>query len=291
MIRISHRGISYAVLALTYLPATLLGITVFFACGGMPLFCALLIADVAATVVVYLASLLFGNASAYDPYWSVQPPVIVSAFALGLGRLTLWDVLLLLAIWYWGIRLTPNWAYTFGGLTHEDWRYRMLRQRTGKAFWLVSLLGIHMFPTLVVYACILPAVYALFDGGAGNALTVLGVILSLFATTLQMISDIQMQSFRKSGCGGFIRTGLWRYARHPNYLGEILMWWGIALASLSRLPLLMWPLCLGAAVNTAMFLLISIPMADRRQAKKEGYALYFSETRSLIPLPRVRKEK
>ena len=291
MIRISHRGASYAILALTYVAAALFGVTVFFACGQMPLYAALLIADAAATVLVYLVGLLFGNASAYDPYWSVQPPVIVTAFAVGIGRPSIWDVLLLLAIWYWGIRLTANWAYTFGGLTHEDWRYRMLRQRTGKAFWLVSLLGIHMFPTLVVYACTLPAVYALFDGGAGNALTVLGVILSLFATTLQMISDIQMQSFRKSGRGGFIRVGLWRYARHPNYLGEILMWWGIALASLSLLPALMWPLCLGAAVNTAMFLFISIPMADRRQAEKEGYALYFSETRNLIPLPRFRKER
>ncbi|MBO7762721.1 MAG: DUF1295 domain-containing protein [Clostridia bacterium] len=291
MIRISHRGGSYAILALTYVAAALFGVTVFFACGQMPLYSALLIADAAATVLVYLVGLLFGNASAYDPYWSVQPPVILTAFAVGLGRPSIWDVLLLLVIWLWGIRLTANWAYTFGGLTHEDWRYRMLRKRTGKAFWLVSLLGIHMFPTLVVYACILPVVYALFDGGAGNALTVLGVILSLFAITLQTVSDVQMQAFRKSGRGGFIRVGLWRYARHPNYLGEILMWWGIALASLSLLPALMWPLCLGAAVNTAMFLFISIRMADRRQAEKEGYALYFSETRNLIPLPSFRKER
>ena len=74
----------------------------------------------------------------------------------------------------------------------------------------------------------------------------------------------------------------------PNYLGEILMWWGVAITSLSVLPYAMWSLSLGAIVNTVMFLVVSIPMADRRQARKEGYAAYRAETRSLLPIPKRR---
>lgn len=283
MIRLSHRGASFLILAVVYVLAAAVGILVFREFATLPLWGALLLADVASTVLVFLFSLLFGNASVYDPYWSVQPPVILTAFAVSLGRLTACGILILLAVWYWGVRLTANWAYTFRGLTHEDWRYRMLRERTGRAFFLVNFLGIHMFPTLVVYTCVLPAVYALRDGGEGNLLCVLFVLLSLLAATLQLVADIAMQAFRKSGVGGFIRVGPWRYARHPNYLGEILMWWGILLASLALLPLTYLPLALGALLNTVMFLVVSIPMVDRRQARKEGYAAYRAATRSLIP--------
>ena len=287
MITVTNRKISFLLVAFVYAVAILAGVLAYGALGTLPLWAALLIADAVATVAVFLFSLLFGNASVYDPYWSVQPPVILLLLAASFGKPLSWaGVLILVAVFCWAIRLTANWAYTFRGLTHQDWRYTMLHEKTGRAYPLINLLGIHMFPTLVVYACILPAVYALRDGGEGGLLTVLGVLLSLLATTLQLVSDMEMQAFRRRNEGGFIRTGLWHYARHPNYLGEILMWWGIAIASISLLKHEMWVLVLGAIANTVMFLVVSIPMADRRQARKEGYAAYRAETRHLLPIPR-----
>lgn len=284
MITVKDRKVSYLIVAAVYASATVLGIFVFRACTALPLWAALLIADVTATVFVFLFSLLFGNASVYDPYWSVQPPVILLALAAG-RPLSPVVILLLLAIFFWAIRLTANWAYTFHGLTHQDWRYTMLHERTGRAYPLINFCGIHMFPTLVVYAAVLPAAYAVTEGGEGNLLSYIGVLLSLLAATLQLVADLEMQSFRKQGSGGFIRNGLWRYSRHPNYLGEILMWWGVALTAISVLPG-RYGLFLGAVVNTVMFLVVSIPMADRRQAKKAGYAEYRAATRSLLPLPK-----
>ena len=92
-----------------------------------------------------------------------------------------------------------------------------------------------------------------------------------------------MHRFRKNRTGTFIRTGLWKYARHPNYLGEILMWWGVALAVISVYPSA-WYLCAGAVANTILFLVVSIPMADNRQSKKEGFAEYKAATRMLLPV-------
>ena len=101
------------------------------------------------------------------------------------------------------------------------------------------------------------------------------------AAIIQLIADLQMQSFRKSGTGGFIRKGLWKHARHPNYAGEILMWWGIGLASVVSLGG-KWQLLCGALINTLMFLFVSIPMADKRQSRKPGFEEYKKETRMLI---------
>lgn len=287
MLTVKSRKWSFLIVLLVYLAAGVIGIGVYLAVSDLPLYLALLIADVAATVFVFLFSLLFGNASVYDPYWSVQPPVILTALAIAKGTLpSLGSVLLLVAVWYWAIRLTANWGYTFHGLTHQDWRYTMLFETTGRLYPFVNLCGIHMFPTLVVYACVLPAAYAICEGREANAVTVLGVALSLLAATLQLVADIEMQSFRSQRTGGFIRVGLWRYARHPNYLGEILMWWGIAIASLSLLPADRFYLVAGALINTLMFLFISIPMADRRQRRKEGYDAYRAATRNLFPIPK-----
>lgn len=286
MLKIQHRGVSFLIIALVYVLATAVGIDFFLLFSSLPFWLALFLADAMATVAVFLFSLLFGNASVYDPYWSVQPIVILLAVMVGRGgHLVGADLLLLVAVFYWGIRLTANWAYTFRGLTHQDWRYTMLSKTTGKAYPFINFCGIHMFPTVVVYCCVLPAVYALREGGAVNLFTVLGFLLSLCAATLQLVADIEMQSFRKEGIGGFIGRGLWKYARHPNYLGEILMWWGVAVMAVSLMPG-RWYFCFGALLNTVMFLVVSIPMADRRQARKEGYAAYRAATRSLLPIPK-----
>ncbi len=91
--------------------------------GLMPEIWALLAADVLATLIVWGFGLIYENVSVYDPYWSVAPPVMFTAWAVFKGYFTLPVILLLVAVWYWGIRLTGNWAFTFKGLGHEDGRY------------------------------------------------------------------------------------------------------------------------------------------------------------------------
>ena len=244
----------------------------------------LLIADIAATVFVFIFSVIFKNASVYDPYWSVQPIVIVLCFALG-SRLTFATVLILISVFYWGIRLTGNWAYTFGGLNCQDWRYTKFENENGKLYPFISFTGIHMMPTLIVYLCTLPAVFVIVNEVQANIGSIIGTVICIGAATLQLAADTEMHKFRKSGRHGLIRTGLWKYARHPNYLGEILMWWGIGIQAVSVMPQDWWLLA-GAAANTIMFFTVSIPLADQRQSQKPGYAEYKASTRSLLPVPK-----
>lgn len=274
----NKRSFGFLVIGAIYATAILLGILLYRLLPGT-FWQRLLLSDVAVTAFVFLFSVLLGNASVYDPYWSVQPIVILSGFALAKG-LTPIGAALLAVVSIWGVRLTGNWAYTFYGLGHQDWRYTMLREQTGAFYPIVNFLGIHLFPTLIVYAVTLPAVVVIEKAAAWNPLCLFGLVLSLFATALQGLSDLQLHRFRKSHAGGFIREGFWKHSRHPNYLGEILMWWGVAFASIAALGGV-WQLTLGAILNTLMFLLISIPMADRRQSRKEGFDAYKAETHAL----------
>lgn len=277
------RGLSFAFTAVVYAVAFAAGLFVWRRVGdGMAL--RVFVADIAATLVLYFVSLFIQNASVYDPYWSVAPVVILP---LMISRLDAWNsgsILLLVCVLYWGVRLTANWAYTFRGYAHQDWRYSMLREKSGALYPLVSLFGIMLFPTLVVYLCMLPALMYIQSGGI-NALTGLGFALCLSAATLQLVADVQLHRFqaRAKTRGELIRSGVWRHARHPNYLGEILMWWGVYAVMLSVRPDL-WLFGVGALVNTMMFLLISIPMAETRLKQyKSGFADYRAQTNSLLP--------
>ena len=275
------RALSFIAVAIIYIICTLVGLGQY---GYLPFSTPinLLIADTVATIVCFIFSLIFKNSSVYDPYWSVAPIVIVIGFAIVNGLNAL-GIVLLVAVCYWGIRLTANWAYTFKGLTHQDWRYTMLCEKTGKFYPIINFIGIHYVPTLVVYGCILPAVMVIENKPEINVLSIIFACVSVAAATMQGVADIQMHKYRKNKTTSFIRNGLWRNSRHPNYLGEILMWWGIGLSAVCAMPN-MWYLIFGAVANTVLFLSVSIPMADGRQARKEGFVQYKAETRMLLPI-------
>lgn len=244
-------------------------------------------ADLAATIIVYLAGTALNNATVYDPYWSVAPIVILVAlvYSLDISGSGVW--LLLFVITLWGGRLTANWIDTFQDLNHQDWRYDLFRERFPRAYPLISLAGIHLFPTLIVFFALIPAIQFL-TVPVLTPLTVMAAAICLAATILQSISDRQMRRFRRerASASEIIQTGVWKYARHPNYLAEIIFWWGIYLFLISANPQL-WYLGFGALLNTLMFLFISIPMAEKRLAReKAGYDEYRERTRMLLPLKR-----
>jgi len=274
---------SILVITVIYVLAAAFGVAVYMALPFL-FWIRLLIADVAATIFVFVFSVIFKNASVYDPYWSVQPIVIIAGYALT-SNITPATLLLIISIVYWGIRLTGNWAYVFGGLNHQDWRYTKFEKETGRLYPFINFTGIHMVPTLIVYLTTLPAVFVIRQELRANIGSFIGMVVCVGAATLQLVADTQMQKYRKSGQHGLIRTGLWKYARHPNYLGEILMWWGIAIQSVSVMPSHWW-LAAGAVANTILFFSVSIPLADKRQSAKPGYAEYKAGTRSLLPIPK-----
>ena len=276
------RKISFLIIFVIYLLASAVGIVSYFFLPVNIIWLKLLIADILATAFTFIFSVILKNASVYDPYWSVQPIVILYVCMLmhGTGAS---GILILVVVSIWGIRLTANWAYTFNGLSHQDWRYSMLKEKTGRFYPIINFFGIHIIPTLVVYACTLPALYVVLFSPAVNFGSVIFFIVSISAVILQGIADIQMHTYRKSRTTVFMRTGLWKFSRHPNYLGEIMMWWGIAFSAICVLPNLWW-LIIGAILNTLLFLFVSIPMADKRQSYKPGFDEYKKSTHMLLPI-------
>jgi steroid 5-alpha reductase family enzyme len=280
------RGASFCIVLAVYVVAALAGFATWhLASPAMPALWALLLADVVATLVTWAFGLLFSNVSVYDPYWSVLPPVMFTAWAVHCGSRSLPAILLLAAVWYWGIRLTANWAVTFKGLAHEDWRYTRYRQMQAPfLFQLTNLFGLNMVPTLVVFLAMLPGFGILESGVGANLLTWLGFAMCVSSATIQLVADTQSRRFRAAHPGEVCELGLWRRGRHPNYFGEVQFWWGIWVmyVSLVGFSVDAWYIA-GPLAMTALFLFISIPMMELRQLeRKPGYAGYRRRTRILI---------
>lgn len=277
------KAVSIVIIAAIYAIAAGIGLFVFaLSLVSMPETYALLAADVVATLIVWGWGLVYENVSVYDPYWSVAPPIIFTAWAAWKGILNLPVAMLLTAVWLWGIRLTWNWAYTFKGLGHEDWRYTKYRMvQKPLLFQLTNLFGLNMMPTLLVFACMLPGLGLFGSSAPTTAVTWLGFAICLVAVTIELAADTTSHRFRDEHPGEICEEGLWRNGRHPNYCGEMSFWWGVWVmyASLEGID---W-LILAPIAMSALFLFISIPMMEKRQlANKPGYAEYRERTRLLI---------
>ncbi len=244
-----------------------------------------LLADVAATIVIWISSLITKNSSMYDPYWSVQPPVILCGLLyIRGGELTAADCLALVAVFVWATRLTANWIAGWGGLKHEDWRYAAYRRNLSPVlFHITNFGGIMMMPTLIVFFNCVPLFYLVTEG-ANTAAGFAGCALCLAAALLQLASDEQMRAFRSvnKDKDAVMSTGLWKYSRHPNYLGEVMMWWGVYIMCAGSAPL--WAVICPVSM-TVLFVFISVPLMDKKLMAKSGFADYKARTSSLLLLP------
>lgn len=244
------------------------------------------IGDLAGTVVIFLFSLVLRNSSMYDPYWSVAPPVILIYLIISAGA-SIFDLrilLLTIAVFYWATRLTLNWLKTWPGLRHEDWRYKKIAQDTGIFYWPVSFLGIHLFPTIFVYLGCLPLIPVVSSSELIGVFDLLGFVVAIIAIELERRADNQLRVFKNHPKAGEVcESGLWKYSRHPNYFGEISFWGGIFIMALGLNPGGNLIYGVGFLAMIILFVFISIPMMEKRQMQKAGYAQYKDRVSMLIP--------
>ena len=299
-------AIAFVLCAKAYLIALCIAILVGYATGERHPILIAFVADVAATLVIYAFARYFKNASFYDAYWSLAPIAIavfflLSAAACGTCYCRQMIVISLVAVW--GLRLTYNWALGWRGLGHEDWRYAAMRAKHGRRFWLVELVGIEMMPTIVVFLGCLSLYPAIAFGenlcGGGvelfivlpytganpwGALDCVAATITAAAILIETIADEQLRRFAKTAQPGQIMDkGLWKYSRHPNYLGEVAFWWGLYLFALAAKPSYWW-MVVGPIIITALFLFVSVPMMDRRNLERRpGYAERMKKVSAIIP--------
>lgn len=245
----------------------------------------MLLFDLTATVVIWAVSLILSNSSLYDAYWSLTPMVmVICGIAEYYANLNLYHWIFIAVCLLWSTRLTANWIITFEDLSWEDWRYRQYRELPPPLWHLANFFGIMLIPTLFVFAGMVPMF--IFMTLRANALSLIGSAAVLLGTALEFFADRQMRCFlRETAEKKTCREGLWKYSRHPNYLGEILIWVGVYLALICT-DVSKWYLGGGVVLMVFLFNVISIPLAEKRHlSRRADYAEYRKNTSKLLLLP------
>jgi len=230
------------------------------------------LADAAATLVVFGFSVRHDNSSLYDPYWSVAPLPVVGWWlaAAPPGAPPLRAALVAALVAAWGVRLTANCLARWRSLADEDFRYVEIRRRSGRLYWPASFLTIHLFPTTWVFLGLLPLWPALSGPARPPGwLDAAAALVTAGAVAVEALADLQLRRFltARRDPAAVLDTGLWAAFRHPNYVGEVLFWWGLWLFGLAAHPGWWWTVA-GPLAITALFAFVSAPWMDRRLAAR-----------------------
>jgi len=262
------------------------GVAVFILLPQLSLIYRLLVADVIMTLVTWILSLILRNASVYDPYWSVIPPAIILGVIIFLNKPAILSIILLFSgLLIWSIRLTYNWATRWTDFNEVDWRYQLMRKKSPKLYFLTNLFGIQLFPTLIVFIQLIAATKFISMSPSMNIFIWIGFILMVGAATIQFFADQQMKEFKEKHRGQkkCIEEGLWKYSRHPNYFGEITLWWGLYImyfGSTMKFDIYLF----APMMMTALFLFVSIPWMEKKiLTTRPEYKDYQQRVSMLIP--------
>ena len=238
--------------------------------------------------IAYIPAYMFQTEKFYDltgsvTYLSVVWFVFLSTYksiSLNFGNLIL---VLLISIWTIRLGLFLFMRIHKAG---EDKRFRSIITSASQFFMTFTLSG------LWVTLCSMCALVAISspEGLVMNALTYIGIILFIIGFGIEIIADNQKTAFRsiEANKDSFITSGLWSKSRHPNYFGEVLLWFAIAVISFSSLEGLQLITLISPVFTYILLVYVSgvrmlEDMNDKKWADDEKYKSYKENTPMLFP--------
>jgi len=192
----------------------------------------------------------------------------------------------------WGLRLAAHIASRKRG-KGEDFRYAAWRRQWGR--WLIprSFLQIFLLQGLLMLLVAWPIILINHSPGAAPTwLAVVGALIWGLGFFFEALGDLQLQRFKRDprSRGRIMTGGLWSWTRHPNYFGEVTLWWGIFLIVLDAGS--GWTAVISPLTITFLLLRVSgIPMLEKKYHGNPGFEAYAARTPAFFPRPPVRSSE
>lgn len=195
------------------------------------------------------------------------------------------ELLLTALVLIWGTRLSYH-IYRRNKGKAEDFRYKQWRDEWGKWFYLRSYAQVYILQGFLLLLVIAPITVVASRAGqpALEWLDAVGLLVWLIGFYFEARGDKELKDFlaNPANKGKVMDQGLWAYTRHPNYFGEVTMWWGIWLVSLGGPG--GWYGIVGPLTITSLILFVSgVPMLEKKYAADPAYQAYAKRTSKFIP--------
>ena len=212
--------------------------------------------------------------------------LLVAVTSLLLHGVSARPLLITVLVAVWGIRLSL-YVHLRNRNKLEDFRYRKWREEWGRTFYIRSYLQVFLLQSILLVLISTPIIYVSSVRNAPLADSdVLGVLVWMIGFFFEAVGDRQLRRFIRNpnNKGRIMTSGLWRFTRHPNYFGEVVLWWGIFFIALSVPG--GWRTIIGPATITFLLLKVSgIPMLEAKYRGNAQYEAYQRRTSSFFPLP------
>ncbi len=232
----------------------------------------------------FIISLIKKRNDVADIAWGLG--FVAIAFFLFLTRIpTIQSVILFILIAIWGIRLALHIGLRSKGKP-EDFRYKQWREEWGKSFVLRSYLQVYLLQGFFMLIISMPIIVASnATDQSTSPLILAGSIIWLIGFAFEAIGDYQLMVFmkHKKNKSDIMQTGLWKYTRHPNYFGEVLLWWGIFIIVL---PLQngIWAIISPITISYLLLYVSGIPMLEAKYKNNEAFQAYKKRTSAFFPM-------
>ena len=248
-----------------------------------------------ASALAWVASLVTRDTSWVDRSWSILPVLYTVIIAAGAHFSVLRLNVMAILVTLWGARLTFNFARKGGYSGVEDYRWAVVRAAmTPRRFQLFNLVFIVVYQNILLVLLALPADdVARHRQRPWGPVDVVLTVLFLALLVGETVADQQQWDFHRekrrilAGGGevtpGFLREGLFRYSRHPNYFFEIAQWWVVAAFAVAATHSLLRANALGAALLTLLFVGSTRFTESISAAKYPLYANYRHEVSAIVP--------
>ena len=230
------------------------------------------------SLLAWLLWLVTKNLAIIDVFWPINITLVAVAWLLTTPLLpSQW--LMLIAVLLWGVRLTVHLLYyrIIPGVV--DRRYEKLTAVWQSALGRLSNFWMQAGLSLVISV----PFWWLRQLPEPSALVYFGCILIFLGVIGEALADHQLQMFRKDYPGKVCNGGLWRYARHPNYFFELLIWYGFA-ASACSVP---WGFIALISPLLLTFLMVKVtgPITEAAslESKGDAFAQYQKQVSYIIP--------
>jgi steroid 5-alpha reductase family enzyme len=190
---------------------------------------------------------------------------------------------MLIAIW--GIRLALHIGLRSKGKP-EDFRYKKWREEWGKYFLLRSYLQVYLLQGFFMWIISIPIiVVSVATDQAISPFILAGTIIWLIGFAFEAIGDYQLMVFikHKKNKSDIMQTGLWKYTRHPNYFGEVLLWWGMFIIVMP-LQYGIWAIISPITISYLLLYVSGIPMLEAKYKNNEAFQAYKKRTSAFFPM-------
>lgn len=245
------------------------------------------------TTYLGIFSLLFKNIEIFKLFWFIAPIFLVTIYAKTITELNIQSYLIIICLGLWSLKSVINWIIRFKNLIEKDWRQIYYEEKYQKWWPIFNLFAYHFGPMIIIYLGIVPIFYYISYSTFKNInlSTIIGLLIMIAGIIIEMLADEQMNKFKRITKDQLSvnQTGLWKFSRHPNYLGELMVWWGSYLMMLS-LDESKFLLFLGPLLITLLILIIRIPLMEKHELKnKYDYKEYMENTNILLIFPKKSK--